>query len=72
MKTNYELGTDAVPKGTDYQNRFSQTQNAFRQPNAEFSPNEENKKNKAMMTSDSIKIAGNDYFDRTVSSKVQF
>ena len=30
MKTNYELGTDKDPKMTDNQNRFAQTQNAFR------------------------------------------
>jgi hypothetical protein len=73
MKTNYELGTDSPAKATDYQNRFSQTQNAFRQTgNVEMSPTDENKRNKAKMTSDSIRIAGNDFFDRTVSSKIQF
>ena len=73
MKTNYQLGTDSPAKTTDYQNRFSQTQNAFRaSSNHEMSPADENRRNKAKMTSDSIRIAGNDFFDRTVSSKIQF
>ena len=71
MKTNYELGTDQIPKATDYANRFAQTQNAFRSGSVN-SPFDESKKNKAKMTSDSIRIAGNDRFDTTVNSKLAF
>ncbi len=38
----------------------------------EGSPFDESKKNKAKMTSDSIRIAGNDMLNDTVSSKLQF
>jgi len=71
MKTNYELGTDRIPKATDYANRFASTHSAFGQ-GAVATPYDESKTNKAKMTSDSIKIAGNDRFDTTVNSKMAF
>lgn len=35
-------------------------------------PNEENAKNKAKIQADSVVIAGNSYFDTSVSSRLQF
>ena len=76
QKTNYELGGDVMPKTTDYQNRFAQTQTNFRSasmpPSHATSPAEERTRNKAKMTSDSIVIAGNNHFDANVSSRRQF
>lgn len=70
-KTNYELGIDKIPKATDYANRFAATQQAF-STNAIKAPYDESKKNKAKMTSDSIKIANNEFQETAVSSKIQF
>lgn len=76
MRTNYELGKDSNLKATDYQARFAQTSNGFRdgpKKIMEATPNDQNKKNKAKNNdSDSIKIAGNDFFDRTVTSKMHY
>ena len=64
------MGTDKIPKTTDYQNRFAHTQTNFQ--SVQSSPYDESKKNKAKMTSDSIVIAGNDIQLNLVSSKLQF
>ena len=53
LNTNYTLGTDAVPKSTDYQNRFASTECNFRSAGMN-SPDAERVKNKAKMTSDSV------------------
>ena len=59
-KTNFGLGIDEIPKATDYNNRFANTHTAFK-TNAIKTPYDEAKKNHAKITSDSIKIAGNDF-----------
>ena len=53
LRTNYHLGTDNIPKATDYANRFAQTSNTFRSGSVNV-PTQESLKNKAKMTSDSI------------------
>ena len=75
LRTNFEVGTDADPKRTDYASRFSKTQTNFSKGPAciiNSDPNEENKRNKAKICSDSVKIAEQNFFDSTVSSKLQF
>ena len=71
MRTNYHLGTGKMPKATDYANRFAQTHGAFRSGSVN-TPYDENKVNKAKIEADSIKIAGNDRFERVVNSKIAF
>ena len=53
LRTNYHLGTDAIPKATDYANRFAQTQQAFHTGSVK-TPYDENSKNKAKIEADSI------------------
>ena len=70
-RTNIRLGGDEIPKATDYQNRFAsayKTTSNFR--HVESNPFDESKKIKAKITSDSVRIAGNDYAISTVSSKL--
>lgn len=55
LRTNYELGTDTQPKGTDYQTRFAQTSVAFREVGS--SPLDDCIKNKSKMTADSVVIS---------------
>ena len=74
QRTNFRLGTDNSPQTSDYQNRFSQTVNKNREgPMTDReSPDEQRKRNMAKLNSDSVKLANSEYFDATVSSKVQF
>lgn len=72
MRTNYGLGIDNPQKVTDSAARFADTKSAFRSGSV-VSPFDDNKKNKAKNNDlDSIVIAGNNFFDSTVSSKTQF
>ena len=72
LRTNYGLGIDNPQKVTDSAARFADTKSAFRSGSV-VSPFDDNKKNKAKNNDlDSIVIAGNNFFDSTVSSKTQF
>ena len=72
LRTNYGLGIDNPQKVTDSAVRFSDTSTAFKSGTV-ASPYKDNKTNKAKNNDlDSIVIAGNKFFDSTVSSKIQF
>ena len=74
LNTNYELGTDKMHKTTDYQSRFADSNGGSKrsQSLSNAIPNLESAKNKAKIQADSVVIAGNSYFDTSVSSRSQF
>lgn len=65
--SNCNLGSDALMKQSDYQNRFADVHLSGPPPAAQA--HTENLKNKAKITSTSVRIAQSSFFDQSTTNK---